>query len=51
MKYENQYIMDKVYDSKITGEEVNELFRYLIGRDKWKEYIKYEKKERGIKNE
>ena len=48
MRYDNENILNKVYDSKITSEEINELFRYLIGRDRWKEYIQYEKNERKI---
>ena len=51
MRYDNENILDKVYDSKISGEEINELFRYLIGRDRWRDYIKYEKGERKKKGE
>ena len=43
MNYNNENILNKVYDSKITSKEINELFRYLIGKDRWREYIQYEK--------
>ena len=45
MNYENNNILDRVYSDKITEHEINELFRYLIGRDRWREYLKYEKRE------
>ena len=43
MRCNNQAILDKVYRGEITNREINELFRYLIGRDLWKQYLKYEK--------
>ena len=44
MRYDNENILNKVYDSKITSQEINELFRYLIGRKRWRDYIQYEKR-------
>ena len=46
MRYNNEQILDRVYSGEVTSHEINELFRYLIGRDRWKEYLRYEKGER-----
>ena len=43
MNYDNRAIMDKVYSGEITKREINEIFTYLLGREVWRQYLKYEK--------
>ena len=44
MKYNNENILDRVYNSKITSEEIEKLFTYLIGKDVYLDYIPYKKR-------
>ena len=46
MRCDNQYIMDKVYSGEVTRKEINEIFTYLVGRELWRQYLKYERGER-----
>ena len=44
MKYNNENILDRVYNSKITSKEIDELFKYLIGKDVYVDYIPYKRR-------
>ncbi len=43
MRMNNKYLMERIHGDKITGKEVNEIFRYIISRKIWREVNKYER--------